>query len=115
MHSMLVIGVSLVALMGCTTSRPPDQASPSSPATTSQAPSTPAHKTVVLRVGQNRLNLKRGVNPGDMVVCDGMTLRVPEHGHRGKSGKVWVVTSTTGSVSMGCRTQVYFGTTTNLY
>jgi len=115
MRSMLVIGGSLIALMACTTSSPSDLTSPSSPATTSQAPSTPAHKTVVLRVGENRLNLKRGVNPGDLVVCDGMTLRVAQHGHRGKSGKIWVVTSTTGSVSMGCRTQVFFGTISNLY
>jgi len=61
------------------------------------------------------LNLKRDVvSPSDMVACDGMMLRVPKHGHHVKSRKVLVVTSST-RVSTGCRTQVYLGTTTNLY
>jgi hypothetical protein len=70
----------------------------------------------VLRVGQIRVNLKPlAVGPGDRVVCDDMTLRVPEEGHRGASGRAWVFTSDTGSVSMDCRTQVAWGTRTNLY
>jgi hypothetical protein len=101
---------TLAALMACTTSGQPDRPSPSSPEATSPVTAT-AHQTFVLSVGHNRLNLEpRVVSLGDVVVCDGMRLRVPGGGkHRGASGEVWVNTSTTGSVSMGCRTQVAWG------
>lgn len=116
MRSMLVAAASLLALMACTTSNQPPLARPSSPEVTSPSVATPGYQSFVLRTGQNRLNLKPGtVSAGDVVVCDGMTVQVPSEGHRGASGKIWVNTATTGSVSMGCRTQVYWGTRANLY
>ncbi len=68
-------------------------------------------RTFVLNEGQKRVNLESAeASPGDIVVCDGMQLRVPEPGtHRGYSGKVWVNTALNGSVSMGCRTEVAWG------
>jgi hypothetical protein len=50
---------------------------------------TPTVRTFVLEE-QTGLNLEpRIAGPGDIVICDGMGLRVPEPGtHRGESGKV---------------------------
>jgi hypothetical protein len=115
MRSMFIAAASLSALMACTSSSQPPLAHPS-PEVTSPSTATPGHQTFVLHTGQDRLNLKPSiVSPGDIVVCDGMTVQVPRKGHRGASGKIWVATSTTGSVSMGCHTPVAWGTTTNLY
>jgi len=68
-------------------------------------------RTFVLNEEQTRLNLHPTVaSPGDIVVCDGMQLRVPAPGtHRGQSGNVWVNTAPNGFVSMGCRTEVAWG------
>lgn len=117
MRSGIVTTISLVALVGCTTSVQTDHARPSSAEATPTLPSaTKDSQTFVLRNRQNRVNLKPGlVSPGDLVVCDGMTLRVPKKGHHhGETRKVWVLTSMTGSVSMGCRTQVVWGMSDDL-
>ncbi len=112
---LVAAAVFLTALTGCTTSAPSPPVGPSSSEMT--PPPTPDFQTFVLRIGQNRLNLESHfAGPGDLVVCDGRRLRVPQEGvHRGSSGAVWAITSTTGSVSMGCRTQVAWGHLTISY
>jgi hypothetical protein len=109
---LLFVVVSIAILTACTTSEPPVPSIPSTPEATSPRPR--AFETFELEIGEQMVNLKpRVASPGDVVVCDGRRIRVPEDGkHRGASGEVWAITSTTGSVSMGCRTEVVWGTLT---
>lgn len=110
---MLVLAALSITVVGCTASEPSTH-SPKPP----EAMATPGHtspiptvRTFVLNEGQTRVNLEpAAASPGDIVVCDGMQLPVPEPGtHRGHSGKVWVNTALNGSVSIGCRTEVAWG------
>lgn len=110
---MLVLAALSISVAGCTASEPSTQ-SPTPPetmATPGHTSPIPTVRTFVLNEGQTRVNLNPAVaSPGDIVVCDGMQLRVPEPGtHRGHSGKVWVSNALNGSVSMGCRTEVAWG------
>ena len=75
---------------------------------------SPAKTFVILKVGEQHLNVKRGIyEPGDVVSCAGRKIHIPPRGkHVGESGGLWAVTSTTGSVSIGCKTNVVFGTLT---
>lgn len=112
MRFMLWVVAVGLALGPCTgSSGPPASRGPETMSTPGRTSATPTVRTFVLEDGQTRLNLEPPIaDPGDIVICDGMRLRVPEPGtHRGKSGKVWVNTATNGSVSMGCLTDVFWG------
>ena len=117
MRAILVTVVaSAAALTACTTTEPNVPSVPSTPEVTSPTP--PAFATFELKIGEQRVNLKpRVASPGDVVTCGGRQIRVPEEGqHKGASGEGWVITSTTGLVSMGCGTKVDFRTfETGLY
>ena len=106
---LLSLALSVAALAACTTSEPLPPSTPSPPDSTS--PSPPSFETFTLEVGEQRVNLKpRVASPGNVVICGGRRVRVPDEGkHRGASGEVWVITATTGSVSMGCGTEVLWG------
>jgi hypothetical protein len=110
---VLVLAGLSISVAGCTASEPSTQTATSREAKASPGhPSpTPMVRTFVLNEEQTRLNLHPAVaSPGDIVVCDGMQLRVPAPSkHRGQSGKAWVNTAPNGSVSMGCRTEVAWG------
>jgi hypothetical protein len=111
MRAFFALVTSVAALTACTTPEPPSPNIPSTPEATSPQSPSPAIETFELEIGEQRISLKpRVARPGDVVACDGRMIEVPEEGqHRGASGEVWVVTSTTGLVSMGCGTEVVWG------
>lgn len=111
---LFALVTSVAALTACTTPEPSVPSIPSTPESISPPSPSPAFETFELEIGEQMISLKpRVASPGDVVVCDGRMIQVPEGGkHRGASGELWVVTSTTGLVSMGCGTEVVFGTLT---
>jgi hypothetical protein len=105
--ALLVSAVLLAA--SCTG----NESTPDTMATPGHTSPSPTVRTFVLARGQNRLNLKPGIaTPGDIIACGRLRLRVPADGtHQGSSGRVWAIT-TSGTVSMGCRTKVVWGSLT---